>query len=73
MKGIQMSNSDYSRDHRLAKCIVMVIVISLVIVNRRFDLVALDILSVVVWFLGVNPTAWLIETVRGHEHKHDIL
>lgn len=59
---------EYAIDHKLAKVIVCAIVITLLLVNESGGRL-LDILAVVVWFFGINPTQYCIETFMKHKHK----
>ena len=66
-----MTELDYKQDHKIAKTIVCFLVISLLLLSRHYNLVYLDIIAVVVWMFGVNAIGYLIETIRGHQHRHD--
>lgn len=63
----------YKEDHKLAKFIIMSLVIVLLVLNRSLDLMSLDIIAVIIWFMGTNPTAKIIEKVRKHSSQHDWL
>jgi hypothetical protein len=63
--------STYQQDHKLAKLIVFALVILCMLLNQMFQSILLNILSVGIWFFGVNPVAYIIETIKGHPHKHD--
>jgi len=66
-----MSNREqYERAHRTAKAIVCAMVIFLLILSRYFDTVVFDGMAVIVWFFGVNPIGYLVETVLHYKHRH---
>lgn len=60
----------YNRVHRTAKLIVCTLVILLLVLGNRFDSVYFEAGAVVVWFFGVNPLAYVLETVLHFKHKH---
>lgn len=68
--------SNYKQDHILAKLIIAIIVAILItgaqISTMPISLV-LNAVAIFIWFFGVNPTAFIIESIRGHSHKHDKL
>jgi len=65
--------SNYEKDHLLAKFIIAAIV-GILITSAQLSAMPitliLNVLAVYVWFFGVNPTAYLIETLKKHVHKH---
>lgn len=65
------SSKIYKQDHTIAKTVIFCIVVLLLVVNRDLDMVELDILAVFVWLFGVNPIAYLVESLRKHPHNHD--
>lgn len=68
--------SDYDKDHLLAKLIIAIIVSVLLTISQLIGLpwsLILNVVAVFIWLFGVNPLGYLIETVRHHIHKHNIL
>lgn len=65
--------SRYTKNHKLAKLIVCFIVTALMLLNREYNVIYLDVAAVIVWFWGVNFSAYIIEAVQGVEHEHDKL
>ena len=66
----------YKQDHKLAKFIVAGIVSVLITIAQLADMpfsLIFNVIAVYVWLFGVNPTAYMIETVLHHKHKHDKL
>lgn len=63
--------STYSKDHKLAKLIVFFMVSALLITNRYYNVVILDVIAVFIWFFAVNPVGYAIEHFLDHEHKHE--
>lgn len=65
--------NNYDKDHKLAKLIVAIVVTCLITLAQFSELpysLILNGVSVFVWFFGVNPTAYVIESILKHEHKH---
>ena len=65
--------SFYKQDHKIAKAIVYLMIVVLLVLNKHFDLLYLDVLAVSLWFWCINSIAYVIETIRGHSHNHDKL
>lgn len=66
----------YDKDHKLAKLIIAIIVTMLITAAQLSGLPASLILNgvaVFVWFFGVNPLGYVIESIFKHEHKHSKL
>jgi hypothetical protein len=61
--------SNYSKDHKLAKLIMALIVCGLLYIDGSLTLLQWS--AVLIWVFGVNPIAYLIESVLKHPHKHD--
>lgn len=55
----------YNENHKLAKAIIYVIILLLVLPCLK------EAFIVTLWFWGLNPIAYVIETIRGQEHQHD--
>lgn len=74
--GANMLNDQqtYTADHRVAKLIVCIsyIVLGAVSIETNNPYIAL-VLGTVVWFFGVNTVGYLIESLRGHPHQHQVL
>lgn len=66
----------YKEDHKIAKVIVYIIIITLYnisfFVSFPYGLI-LNNLAISIWLFGINPTAYIVESIRKHVHKHDIL
>ena len=66
----------YKEDHKLAKHIICSSIVVLAnlsfFVSFPYDILLTNI-SIILWFWGINPTAYLIENIRKHAHKHDLL
>lgn len=65
--------SNYDKDHLIAKAIVAVVVSILITAAQLADFpysLILNNIAVFVWFFGVNPTGYLIESICKHAHKH---
>lgn len=62
----------YELCHTLAKLLVSFCVVLLLILSRNFEMVSLDIAAVIVWFFGVNPVAYCLESVLRFQHRHNI-
>lgn len=69
-----MSNKaerEYKQDHVIAKSIATIVLVIAVVLNRELDNVYLDVFIVIAWIWSVNSAGYLIETLRGHKHRHD--
>ncbi len=64
-------SEEYKQDHKIAKFLVCFTVVLLMVLNKRFDVLYLDVAAVIIWFFGVNTTAYVVEALRHHSHKHD--
>lgn len=64
------TQQQYRKSHRIAKSIVCALVILMLILSRSYDYIAFDVLAVIIWFFGVNPIGYLVETVLHFKHKH---
>jgi len=67
-------NSTYGKDHKLAKLIISTIVGILITAAQLSEMpwsIGLNLAAVYVWFFGVNPMGYLIESVKRHPHSHD--
>ena len=67
--------SNYDKDHKLAKLLIAVLIIILLIVAnffKEFSLI-ININIVIIWFFGVNSMGRLIESIRKHNHNHNII
>ena len=60
---------EYHRDHRLAKTIVCFLVVLFLVLGKITGWIIMDIIAVPIWFFGVNPIQYVIETLRHHKHK----
>ena len=66
------SQKEYASDHRLAKFIVANVVAIVITVAQLTTLplsMFLNLAAIYVWFFGVNPVQWIIESLRNHSHK----
>lgn len=66
----------YKQDHKTAKTVICSIVIMLVMISKYVSFpvsLIIEALAVITWFFGVNPMGYLVEKVRKHKHKHDLL
>jgi hypothetical protein len=63
----------YKKAHHIAKGIVCAVVIFLLILSRSYDTVVFDALAVIVWLFGVNPVAYVIESILHYKHNHSKL
>ena len=66
------TNDQYAADHLIAKiavyiCYVMTGTISIELGAPYVGL----LLGTGVWLFGVNSVAFVVETARGHEHRHN--
>jgi hypothetical protein len=61
----------YRKIHKLAKLVIFALVVLLLVINRVYNLLILDILAVALWFFGVNTVAYIIEHVLNLRHTHD--
>lgn len=69
-----MSAEDqYKLAHKTAKAVVCAIVIFLLLLARYYDTVFLDATAVVIWFFGVNPIGYVLETLLQFKHRHEKL
>ncbi len=69
------SRSDhYAADHLLAKILVYIayLLVGGVSIETGNPYVAL-VFGTAVWLFGINSAAYLIESLRGHEHCHRML
>lgn len=69
-----MNQSNYNQAHFVAKSIVCSVVILLGVIsletgNPYFSLIG----GTLTWFFGVNLVAYLIESLKGIDHAHNIL
>ena len=65
--------NSYDKDHLIAKLIIATIVtvlISLAQITALPYRMVLNGLAVFIWFFGVNPMGYLIETILKHKHSH---
>ena len=63
----------YDKDHKIAKfivCNIVVVLITLAQINELPYSLILNGLAVYIWFFGVNPIGYLVETIKGHDHEH---
>lgn len=65
--------TNYQKNHKLAKFISYFLVISLLLINGQLNYILIDCLAVTIWFWGINPMGYVIETIRNQEHEHDQL
>lgn len=66
----------YDKDHKIAKLVVATVVTVLITLAQLAALpysLILNGLSVFIWFFGVNPVGYIIESILNHEHKHNKL
>ncbi len=66
----------YKKDHTIAKLIVAIIVSILITLAQLSSMpinLILNILAIFIWFFGVNPIGYAIESLLNHKHKHDKL
>jgi hypothetical protein len=63
----------YSQDHKLAKFICAIINTFLFVSILEIDKPVLFFLVNLTYFFGANTLGYIIETVRGHKHKHDVI
>jgi ABC-type polysaccharide/polyol phosphate export permease len=61
-------NTMYDQDHKIAKFIIYVVIMVLVLIP--IDSPLKELLAVTIWFWGLNPIAYLVESVRKHPHQH---
>ena len=67
------SREKYKYAHKFAKFITCMIVIMLLVMNRHYHTIYLDVAAVTIWFFGINPIAYIIEEINGWAHRHDKL
>ena len=67
-------SAHYATDHLLAKCLVYIayLIVGVVSIETANPYVAL-VFGTAVWLFGVNTAAYLIESLRGHEHCHKLI
>ena len=65
--------NNYAKDHRIAKMIVcqIYILIGAISIETGNSYIAL-VAGTTVWFFGTNVVGYLIETLRGHNHSHNV-
>lgn len=61
----------YDKIHKTAKSIVFCGVVACLIAAKVSGLIVLDIVAVAIWFFGVNPVAYLLETFLHVKHQHN--
>lgn len=64
------AKEQYDKVHHWAKAIVCTSVIILILLGRHLDIICIDVAAVVIWFFGVNPVAYVIESVLKLKHRH---
>ena len=64
---------EYKHDHLIAKAINCGIVLALMMNAWYFDSIALSLITVVVWFFGINPIQYAVEALYHHKHKTERL
>jgi hypothetical protein len=64
----------YNADHLLAKVLIYIgyLVVGTVSIETGNAYVAL-VFGTALWLFGINGAAYVIETLRGHEHCHNVL
>ena len=74
---MEKKTKDYKSDHMIAKIVIAIIVSVLISVAQftesKLITLILNISGVFIWIFGINITGYLIETLRGHKHKHEII
>jgi len=70
----------YSKDHKLAKAVMAVVqlvltcLIMFLLINQSFTVLLMGLLvKEFCYFYGVNTVAYIIEYVKHHPHRHDIV
>lgn len=67
----------YKKDHKLAKLVCLLINTLLFILyfnlTNEFFKYILFFVANATYFFGVNSIGYLIESIRHHKHKHDII
>ncbi len=68
------SSDNYAADHLIAKVSIYLsyIVIGVASIEAGTPYLAL-IVGTAIWLFGVNSVAYCVETIRGHEHNHNLL
>ena len=67
-------SASYQRDHLIAKIIIYLLYLVVGIVSIELDApyVAL-VFGTSIWLFGVNTVAYLVESITGHEHRHNAI
>lgn len=68
------TTDNYTADHLIAKAAIYVsyITIGITSIESGNPYMGL-ILGTGLWLFGVNTVAYAVETVRGHEHRHNMI
>ncbi len=68
------SSTHYAADHLLAKILVYIgyLLVGSVSIETGNAYVAL-VFGTAVWLFGLNGAAYLVESIRHHEHCHSLL
>ena len=64
---------NYKEDHKLAKLICAIVNTFLFVSILEIDKPILFFIINLTYFFGVNSMAYIIEAVRKHKHKHDVI
>lgn len=68
------TSDHYQADHLIAKVAVYLayIAVGIISIELANPYVAL-VFGTAVWLFGVNSAAYCVETLRGHDHSHNLL
>ena len=68
------ASAHYSADHLIAKVLIYIgyLLVGTVSIETSNPYVAL-VFGTAIWLFGINGAAYIIESVRGHEHSHNVL
>jgi 1,4-dihydroxy-2-naphthoate octaprenyltransferase len=77
---MKIFNNNYDRDHRLAKAVMAAIELGLTclvmfcLIEQSFTVLVIGLLlKEAGYFYGVNTVAYIIETIKKHPHRHNIV
>lgn len=64
----------YRRDHLIAKVVVFILhqLVGVASIELDAPYVAL-VLGTAIWLFGVNTAAFVVESLAGHDHRHDVI
>jgi hypothetical protein len=71
LDSLKAERKQYKIVHKSAKAIVCIL-ITLIIYLTGGSLYA-NMLIIPIWFFGVNFTAYILETLLGHRHCHEVI